>query len=100
MTISAKQIENGEPASLQTTASPSIRHERTGSTVNAATTSEKRLAKLMPFRVSSRTRPSARWAPRRNLFDSIRRGPPRGWCDPGHRKSGLVATKAWRRRYR
>jgi hypothetical protein len=54
----------------------------------------------MPFRVSSRTRPSARWAPRRNLFDSIRRGPPRGWCDPGHRKSGLVATKAWRRRYR
>jgi hypothetical protein len=35
VTVPADQVENGEPLSLQTTASPSIRHERTGSTVNA-----------------------------------------------------------------
>ena len=66
VTVPADQVENGEPLSLQTTASPSIRHERTGSTVNAAMTCGKRLAKLMTFLVSSRTRPSARRAMMRN----------------------------------
>ena len=49
VTVPADQVENGEPLSLQTTASPSIRHERTGSTLRAATICEKRFEKLLPL---------------------------------------------------
>jgi hypothetical protein len=49
VTVSADQDENARPRSLQTTASPSIRQERTGSTVRAATICGKRFEKLLPL---------------------------------------------------
>ena len=41
--------KTASPLSLQTTASPSIRHDRTGSTVRAATICGKRFEKLLPL---------------------------------------------------